>query len=180
MKDSNQNNPNAGPFLSPRCNSKCKKSGPHFRYASTSTWVHGQCKTCDGEQTVRAARSTLPAGVTVRKTFTSAAHSSARCDNIVRAGRRVDLLNIFRHKLCFPVFVLCMLIAVGFLVRFAQRELEWQRIGFPNYTLNFGEFLFQKKTEQGCANGYFDCVYCSGDIDHYLSLYDIFFCSTWE
>ena len=99
MKDSNQNNPNVGPFLSPRCNSKCKKSGPHFRYASTSTWVHGQCKTCDGEQTVRAARSTLPAGVTVRETFTSAAHSSARCDHIVRAGRRVDLLNIFRHKL---------------------------------------------------------------------------------
>ena len=176
----NQNNPNVETFLSPRCNSKCKKSGPHFRYASTSTWVHGQCKTCDGEETVRSVRSTLPAGVTVRETFTSTAHTSDRCDKGVPARRQIDLLNLYRHKLCFPVFVLCMLIAVGFLVRFAERELEWERIGFPNYTLNFGEFLFQKKMEQGCTNGYLDCVYCSGDMDHFLSLYDIFFCSTLE
>ena len=166
-------------YLSERCDSKCKKSGPHFRYASTSTWVHGYSKGCESKDCGVAVENQPSASVTVRETFTAASHGGTRRTN-KRTVVQNHLLNVFHHRCCFPLLILFCIVAVGFLVRFAQRELEWQRIRFPNYASELGDILFQAKTHHACANEPWNCVYCSEDMDHFLSLYDIFFCCTFD
>ena len=172
--------------VSPRCHFNCKKCRPHFRYACRSSWVHYRhCDVCNGEDPVQTQRSTKcssPSDLTVEETFTvSASPRQMRCETNTRQSKRQCsiLSKLCKHKLFLPVLVVLTLIAIGFVVRFAQRELEWERTGFPNYGIKLKESPAEKKTDTTCTQGNSDRVYCTPDMDHFLSLYDIFFCTSY-
>ena len=184
-KQLNNNNRNVETFLSPRCNSKCKKSRAHFRYASTSTWVHhGSCDICSDHDALHSrtgVECSSPVSVTIKETLNTGAHNCPNSMNgesnrrSIQPGRHKSIpLHFCQRRLFLSFLFICTLVATGYLVRFAEIELKWDKIVFPNYAIKVKEFL-----RRMCdCDGNFDRVYCTADMDHFLSLYDIFFCGT--